>query len=50
MLVNPHNSGLAAGFGVLPSSVELHIKESDLPKAETILSDFSEEFEGTIPE
>ena len=41
IIVNEFNSGLAAGFGVLPSAVEVHIRESDLSKAEPILNDFT---------
>ena len=37
---NDFNSGIAAGFGGGPFSIEYYILESDLQKAEPILTEF----------
>lgn len=43
MIQNDFNSGISAGFsGGVPSSVDLFIQESDLGKAEPIVSEFRE--------
>jgi hypothetical protein len=43
MIQNDFNSGVSAGFsGGVPSAIDLFIQESDLGKAEPILSEFRE--------
>lgn len=41
MIKNDFQSGVIAGFaGGIPSDVDLYINESDLPKAEPVVSNF----------
>ena len=43
MIQNDYNSGISAGFsGGIPSAVDLYIQESDVEKAEVIISEFSQ--------